>query len=176
MESREYQLLPYDCYFDYLLKYDPEIQQWIEFIIMEFLTISKSNSDSLAVSSHPFFKKLRQRYSKPSSFSFATPAPATISSLPMECTIHIFSYLDSRSLCRSQCVCFEWNELSLLDSLWKKLCFNSFHSMPEEFRYKKSMTMKEVYSTLYVGMHKTLYPKSSHKWRNFSIPAILLYS
>lgn len=171
MEFSECQLLPYDCYFGYLLKYDHEIKEWIESILREIFSTATSNSSSSALTSHPFFKKYRQKYTLSSKYS-----PTTISSLPMECTIHIFSYLDSRSLCRSQCVCYEWNELSSIDSLWKKLCFESFHSLPEEFRFKKSLTMKEIYSAMYVGMHQTLYPKSSQKWNNSSIPLIFLFS
>lgn len=47
--------------------------------------------------------------------------------LPIDCMLHIFSFLDSRALAkRVNLVCKQWRDLSNHDSLWKQLCLKDF--------------------------------------------------
>jgi hypothetical protein len=153
-------ILPYDCYFEYLSKYDPDVIQFLLFLRQEILlqqrTIPRMIHQPLLIKK-VVLTKLNY-----------------ISDIPLECLLQIFSYLDSQSLCRSQCVCVEWHHPASLDWLWKDLCFISFQSSPDQFRFQKSMTMKEVYSSMHLVMHRTLHPPKPQSFTNFSIPAFLL--
>jgi hypothetical protein len=166
MELAAYQLLPYDCYFDYLTKYDPEIRLWIEYLHREIY--SSSTSPLLLVHSQASFPSAKSLKNISSTIH--------ISDLPMECMLNIFSYLDSQSLCRSQGACTEWNHLTSLDFLWKDLCVLSFHSSPEEFMFKKSLSMKQMYSAMHRVKNQTLHPKPPNPLSNFTIPAIFWHS
>jgi hypothetical protein len=166
MEFSGYQLLPYDCYFDYLTKYDPEIRQWILYLQNLREIGITSTSLLLADSSHLSSSLLSTRSLKSSS------SVIHIIHLPMECMLNIFSFLDSRSLCRSQATCSEWNKLTSLDFLWKDLCVLSFHSSPEAFLFKKSVSMKQMYAAMHQVKNQTLHPKPPNPLSNMTIPAI----
>jgi hypothetical protein len=154
------QLLPYDCYFEYLSKHDPEMRQFL-FYLREEILLQRTTRQQQEL---PSFIDLQEDSTK----------QTQITDLPLECMLQIFSYLDPKSLCRSQCVCREWRDPASLDWLWKDLCFFSFQSSPEEFKFNKSVTLKEVYSSMHLVMYRTFHPPKPQSFRNFAIPAFLL--
>lgn len=170
-------LLPYDCYFDYLTKYDPEIRQWIQSLLQEIYSTSTSSSPSyLAL---PSLGSHLLSTSSSTSVKYvmnSSSSKAHVSHLPMECMFNIFSYLDSQSLCRSQGACSEWNHLTSHDFLWRDLCVLSFHSSPEAFMFKKSISMKQMYAAMHRVKSQTLHPKPPNPLSNFTIPAIFWHS
>ena len=147
----EQQVLPYHFLFQYLSKYDPEIIALIEYF-KEII----------------FPSLQREKKSSP------LPAIVSIKQLPFECMETIFSYLDGFSLCQSQCVCRDWNQLASIDHLWKELCLRSFRASPSELSFRKAMTSKDIYSSMHIVMQRTLRPKTKIQ-TNYSIPAYLLY-
>ncbi|XP_059155269.1 F-box only protein 4-like [Physella acuta] len=86
--------------------------------------------------------------------------------LPVDMKLHIFSYLDARSLCLACCVSQEWNLLGSHDLLWKKLLHQdskhwtqiSHTTNPQMYQEVSSdWSQKEIYLKCSPEVHKQLH-------------------
>ena len=63
--------------------------------------------------------------------------------LPLDYMLHIFSFLDSRTLAkRVSLVCTKWRDLSNHDNLWRQLCIKDFST---DLKFNDHLSWKDLY-------------------------------
>mmetsp|Transcript_9983 Transcript_9983/g.15071 ORF Transcript_9983/g.15071 Transcript_9983/m.15071 type:complete len:152 (+) Transcript_9983:190-645(+) len=146
-----YEIIPYGFIFQYALQNDPELHT-IREIILTYFPSKKLD----------FYNQKLQNIKK-----------ITIYDLPLECILSVFEYMDCYSLCCSQSVCTMWREPANWDILWRQLCIESFKSSPEEVKFTRSATSKEMYASMHTTI-MSIFRGNRQTIKNLIIPRDML--
>lgn len=81
----------------------------------------------------------------------------TVSNIPSEILSHILSFTDLKTISRASKVCKEWNKISNIEMLWKKMAESTYKliTLPSQLE-KWQITLK-----LFYGMENGIYSKKS---------------